>query len=55
MTYALVDIGEALSDLAQSLGLKIAPEEFVGLRRRALGYSGWWKPEFVEPVCRLLD
>jgi hypothetical protein len=49
MTYALVDLGEALSE---SLGLAISPEEFVGLRRRALDYSGWWKSEVTEPVSR---
>jgi hypothetical protein len=52
VTYALVDLGEALSDLALSLGLAISPEEFVGLRRAALDYSGWWKSEIAEPVSR---
>jgi hypothetical protein len=36
VTYALVRLGEVLSELAQSLGLAISPEEFVGLRRPAL-------------------
>jgi hypothetical protein len=52
MTYALVELGEALSDLAQSLGLAISPDEFVGLRRDALDYSGWWTFEAAEPLSR---
>jgi hypothetical protein len=52
VTYALVDLGEAQSDLAQSLGLAISPEEFVGLRRAALDYSGWWTSEVAEPISR---
>jgi hypothetical protein len=52
ITYALVDLGEALSSLAQSLGIAISPEEFVGLRGAALDYSGWWTSEIAEPVSR---
>ena len=52
LIYAMVGLGEALSKLAQSLGLAIPPEEFAGLRRSALDYSGWWKFEETEPVAR---
>jgi hypothetical protein len=52
VTYALVDLGELLSRLAHSLGLAISPEQFVGLRRAALDYSGWWTPDVVEPISR---
>lgn len=52
VTYALVGLGEALSDLAETLHLGISPEEFVGLRRAALDYSGWWTAEVAEPASR---
>ncbi len=52
VTYAMVHLGEALSKLALSLGLKISPEEFVGLRRAALDYSGWWTSQVAEPTSR---
>jgi hypothetical protein len=52
LTYAMVKLGEALSDLAKSLGLTMAPEEFVGLRRSALDYSDWWMSEVAEPISR---
>lgn len=52
LTYALVDLGDALSSLAGNLGLGISPEEFVSLRRAALDYSGWWTSEVAEPASR---
>lgn len=52
LTYALVGLGESLSSLAETLGLEISPEEFVGLRRAALDYSGWWTSEVAEPASR---
>ena len=52
VTYALVGLGEALSNLAESLDLAISPHEFVALRRAALDYSGWWTSEVAEPASR---
>jgi hypothetical protein len=52
VTYATVSLGEALSKLAGTFGLEILPEEFVGLRRRALDYNGWWTFEVTEPTAR---
>src|SRR5262249_10274415 len=53
VTYAVVSMGEALAALAQSVGLtEPRPEDFVGLRRRALEYSGWWTFDDTEPISR---
>ena len=52
ITYAVVEVGEALSGLAKSLNLAISPEEFVGLRRRALDYHGWWTFDVAEAISR---
>jgi hypothetical protein len=53
VTYALVSMGEALAAIAQSVGLtEQRPEHFVGLRRRALQYSGWWTFEDTGPISR---
>jgi hypothetical protein len=53
VTYAVVSIGEALAALAQSVGLtELRPENFVGLKRRALEYSGWWTFEDTAPISR---
>jgi hypothetical protein len=52
VTYALVKLGETLSELARSVGLTIAPEDFSGLRRAALDYSGWWTSDVAEPISR---
>jgi hypothetical protein len=48
----VVRLGEALSGLSESLGLTIAPEQFVGLRRSALDYSGWWTFPSAEAIGR---
>lgn len=42
LVYAVVDLGEALSSLAERAGVDASPEDFVSLRRKALDYYGWW-------------
>lgn len=50
--YGMVRLGEALSALAHTVGLEIPPEDFVGLRRAALDYQGWWTFDMAETVAR---
>jgi hypothetical protein len=52
IVYGVVKLGEALSLLGKSLGIQLEPEHFVGLRRGALDYNGWWKNEVVDPIAR---
>ncbi len=53
VTFAMVALGEALATLAQSAGLQdLAPEDFVGLRRRALEYDYWWAFEDTDAISR---
>jgi len=53
VTFAVVSMGETLAALAQSVGLTdLRPEDFVGLRRRALEYSGWWTFEDTASISR---
>lgn len=42
VTYAVVKLGEALSQVAEAVRLRVPPEDFVSLRRKALDYHGWW-------------
>ena len=51
-TLALAGLGEALAEVAHSGGMSdLAPENFVGLRRSALEYYGWWTFETAESVA----
>ncbi len=53
ITFAVVELGEALAGLAQSVGLhNLAPEDFVGLRRSTLDHYGWWSFDTTEAVAR---
>lgn len=53
VTFAMVSLGEALEALANSVGLNdLSADRFVGLRRRALDYHGWWTFEETEPIAR---
>ncbi len=52
LTYGVVRLGEALSALAHTVKVKIPPEDFVGLRRAALDYHGWWTFDVAEAVAR---
>ncbi len=51
--FSVVALGEALAQLGQLAGLKeLRPEAFVGLRRIALEYNGWWTFEDAEAISR---
>ena len=53
MTFAVVELGEALAGMAQFVGLtNLVSEDFVGLRRSALDYSGWWSFDTTEAIAR---
>lgn len=53
ITFAVVDLGEAIANIAHSVGLvDLTPESFVSLRRSALDYSGWWTFSAPEQVAR---
>lgn len=52
VVYGVVRLGEALSALAHSVKVEIPPEDFVGLRRAALDYQGWWTFDVAEAVAR---
>jgi hypothetical protein len=53
VTYAVVGLGERLEELADAVGLQeMKAESFVGLRRAALDYSGWWTFETINPISR---
>jgi hypothetical protein len=53
VVYAVVSMGEALAALARWVGLtELRPEDFVGLRRRALKHGGWWTFEDTAPISR---
>lgn len=53
IVYAFVSLGEALADLCgQILNEDFTSEGTVGMRRADLDYNGWWKAEYVEPICR---
>jgi hypothetical protein len=53
IVFATLALGESLSRLAQAVSLPgLQPEAFVGLRRKALEYHGWWTFENIEPVAR---
>ena len=53
VTFAVATLGEALADIAHSVGLsELAPEDFVSLRRSALEYYGWWTFESTEAIAR---
>ena len=53
ITYAVVTLGERLVELAYSIGVSdIQPEDFVGLQRKALDYSGWWNFKTTEAISR---
>jgi hypothetical protein len=53
ITFAVAELGEALAGLAQSVGLhNLTPVDFVGLRRSALDYHGWWGFDTTEAVAR---
>jgi hypothetical protein len=49
--YGMVELGEALTELAWSLNLQIRPEKFVCLRRRALDYAGWWTFDIPKAIA----
>ncbi len=53
VTFAVVTLGESLAALASSIGLsELKPEDFVGLRRSALEYHGWWTFEATDAISR---
>lgn len=52
VVYGVVRLGEALSALAHTVRMEIPPEDFVGLRRAALDYQGWWTFDVAEAVAR---
>jgi hypothetical protein len=53
IVYGLVGLGESLSRLAEDASLRgLQTEDFVGLRREALDYQGWWTFEHIEPIGR---
>lgn len=53
LVFALVALGESLSRLAEAVPLAgLSPEDFVGLRRKALEYHGWWTFDIIEPIAR---
>ncbi|WOH47554.1 hypothetical protein [Bradyrhizobium sp. sBnM-33] len=53
LVFALVALGESLSRLAEAIPLAgLSPEDFVGLRRKALEYHGWWTFDNIEPIAR---
>jgi len=52
LTYAIVDLGENLATLAQAVGLRLAPDNFVGRRRSDLDYEGWWSFPAAEAIGR---
>lgn len=53
IVFATLALGEGLSRLAQAVSLPgLQPEDFVGLRRKALEHQGWWTSENIEPVTR---
>jgi hypothetical protein len=53
IVFATLALGESLSRLAQAVSLPgLQSEDFVGLRRKALEYHGWWTFENIEPIAR---
>ncbi len=52
LVYGMVRLGEAVSALAHTVKVEIPPEDFVGLRRAALDYHGWWTFDVAEAVAR---
>ncbi len=53
ITFAAASLDAALSVLARSVGLSdLGPGDFIGLRRAALKYRGWWKFETTEAIAR---
>jgi hypothetical protein len=53
ITFSMVELGEELAAGAHAVGLTdLAPEDFVGLRRRALEHHGWWTFDTAEAVAR---
>ncbi|WP_315767587.1 MULTISPECIES: hypothetical protein [unclassified Bradyrhizobium] len=53
LVFGFVSLGESLSRLAEAINLVgLLPEDFVGLRRKALEYHGWWTLENIEPIAR---
>lgn len=53
VTFALADLGEELADLAGVAGLNdVRVEDFVGLRKGALEYHGWWSFPDTEVIAR---
>lgn len=53
IVFALVDLGEALASLSSSVELlDRLPEHFIGLRRHALEYHGWWTFDEIALISR---
>lgn len=53
IVFTIAALGESLSNLAEALSLPgLQPEDFVGLRRRALEYHGWWTFDNIESIGR---
>jgi len=53
IVFAIVSLGESLSRLAEAASLVgLQPEDFVGLRRKALEYHGWWTFDNIQPIAR---
>lgn len=50
IVYSFVELGAALSELANKLGIGTLTEDFVGLKRGALNYYGWWTNKNVTPI-----
>jgi hypothetical protein len=53
ISFAVAELGEALADMSRSVGLpNLMPEDFVGLRRRALIHQGWYTFDTTEAIAR---
>ena len=53
VTFAVALLGEALANMARSVGLAgVTPKAFAGLDRSLLEYQGWWTFESTQAVSR---
>jgi len=53
VVYTTTALGESLARLAGDASLPgLQSEDFVGLRRKALDYQGWWSFPHLEPIGR---
>lgn len=53
LIFGMLDLGDSLAQLAASVGEgKLTAEDFVGLRRSAVRYYGWWSFELTGAIAR---